>query len=214
MQPQTNLGPGAAASQMAGVTLTTMILIGIGVILAVLVIWWGAKKRRQRVAAERELVESGGVRDDNSSVAEADVTPVPPAAAVAPPPPSPAIEPVVAAPVAPALPPLEPEPTPTVATPPRPVAEPEVTRAQAASISSGDDLTQMKGVGPKLATRLNELGVRRYADIAALDPAAAEALDAQLGSFRGRLIRDRWIEQARFLAAGDRAGFEAAFGRL
>ncbi len=77
-----------------------------------------------------------------------------------------------------------------------------------------DDLTQMKGVGPKLATRLGELGITRYDQIAALSPSEADALDAQLGTFRGRLQRDRWIEQAGYLAAGDRAGFEAAFGRL
>jgi predicted flap endonuclease-1-like 5' DNA nuclease len=77
-----------------------------------------------------------------------------------------------------------------------------------------DDLTQMKGVGPKLAARLGELGITRYDQIAALSPSEADALDAQLGTFRGRLQRDRWIEQAGYLAAGDRAGFEAAFGRL
>ena len=50
--------------------------------------------------------------------------------------------------------------------------------------------------------------------LAALDQAEAEALDARLGPFTGRMNRDRWLEQARFLAAGDRAGFEAVFGKL
>lgn len=75
-------------------------------------------------------------------------------------------------------------------------------------------VTQLKGLGPKVAARLAELGVTTVGQIAALDDDAAHALDAQLGPFRGRLERDRWVEQARFLAAGDRAGFEAVFGKL
>ena len=35
-----------------------------------------------------------------------------------------------------------------------------------------------------------------------------------MGPFTGRMARDRWIEQARLLSAGDQAGFEAKFGRL
>ena len=65
-----------------------------------------------------------------------------------------------------------------------------------------------------LAERLTELGITTVGQLAALDAAEAEALDARLGPFTGRMKRDRWIEQARFLAAGDRAGFEAAFGKL
>jgi predicted flap endonuclease-1-like 5' DNA nuclease len=72
----------------------------------------------------------------------------------------------------------------------------------------------MKGVGPKLAERLNALGVTSFAQIAALTPEQAAALDAQLGTFQGRIHRDRWIEQAGFLARGDTAGYEAVFGKL
>ena len=52
------------------------------------------------------------------------------------------------------------------------------------------------------------------ARLASLDDDAAAALDAQLGNFAGRMARDRWIEQARLLTAGDRAGYEAIFGKL
>ena len=75
-------------------------------------------------------------------------------------------------------------------------------------------MTLLKGLGPKVAARLAELGITSVGQIAALSDDEAERLDAQLGAFSGRLARDRWIEQARFLAAGDRAGFEAVFGRL
>lgn len=75
-------------------------------------------------------------------------------------------------------------------------------------------VSQLKGLGPKVAARLGELGIANVGQIAALDHDAAQALDAQMGPFQGRLERDRWIEQARFLAAGDVKGFEAVFGRL
>ena len=90
----------------------------------------------------------------------------------------------------------------------------------AADVPSGplDDaeapLTTLKGLGPKIATRMNELGVATIGDLAALDDRAAADLDAQLGAFQGRMERDRWREQAQLLASGDRAGFEREFGRL
>ena len=75
-------------------------------------------------------------------------------------------------------------------------------------------MSTLKGLGPKLAARLGELGISTVGQVAALSPEQAAALDAQLGPFAGRMERDRWIEQARFLAAGDTAGFERVFGRL
>ncbi|MBV9841423.1 MAG: hypothetical protein JOY99_07835 [Sphingomonadaceae bacterium] len=77
-----------------------------------------------------------------------------------------------------------------------------------------DDLTRLKGLGPKAAALLGELGIRRYAQLAALDAAGIARVDAAMGNFKGRITRDRWIDQARFLAAGDIAGFEAQFGKL
>ncbi len=89
-----------------------------------------------------------------------------------------------------------------------------VKRDAATPVSADAPVTTLKGLGPKVAARLAELGFTTVGQIAALTDAQAEALDAELGAFRGRMSRDRWIEQARFLSAGDRAGFEAAFGRL
>lgn len=77
-----------------------------------------------------------------------------------------------------------------------------------------DDLQLLKGVGPKLATLLNQRGVTRFDQIAKLSAGQIEALDADLGAFRGRLARDQIVEQARYLARGDREGFESRFGKL
>ena len=78
----------------------------------------------------------------------------------------------------------------------------------------GDDLTRIKGLGPKLSTLLASLGVTRFAQIAAWTDADLAGIDAQLGSFAGRPARDQWIEQAKLLAAGDTAGYESRFGKL
>lgn len=107
-------------------------------------------------------------------------------------------------------PPAEP-PAAVAAAPPAPEA------MEAAERLSGDatyPLTTLKGLGPRAAAALNECGIASVADIAVLSPADAAAIDAQLGPLAGRLARDRWVEQARLLAAGDIAAFEATFGKL
>ncbi len=84
----------------------------------------------------------------------------------------------------------------------------------AAAIGEPDDLRKIKGIGPKLNTLLGELGVSRYDQIATWTAADVAEVDPYLGTFKGRITRDAWIEQAGFLAKGDIAGFEAKFGKL
>lgn len=62
-----------------------------------------------------------------------------------------------------------------------------------------DDLKLIKGVGPKLETMLNELGVYRFAQIAQFSASDLDWIDARLGMFKGRPLRDDWIGQARAL---------------
>jgi predicted flap endonuclease-1-like 5' DNA nuclease len=77
-----------------------------------------------------------------------------------------------------------------------------------------DDLQKLKGVGPKLAAMLNAMGLTRFEQIASLSPGQVEAIDADLGAFRGRMTRDRIVEQAHYLARGDLDGYRAHFGAL
>ncbi len=87
------------------------------------------------------------------------------------------------------------------------------TAAPAAPASGGDDLSRIKGVGPKLVALLHEMGVHSFADIAAWNDADIDRVDARLGRFQGRIRRDNWVEQARLLQTGDKAVYEAKFGR-
>jgi predicted flap endonuclease-1-like 5' DNA nuclease len=78
----------------------------------------------------------------------------------------------------------------------------------------GDDLEQLKGVGPKFAETLRALGFTRFEQIAGLSPTEVERLDSQVGAFGGRIARDRIVEQAAYLARNDIDGFEQQFGKL
>lgn len=79
--------------------------------------------------------------------------------------------------------------------------------------SGGDDLTRIKGLGPKLAAMLNGLGISSYSQIANWSEEEIDRIDSELGRFQGRIRRDSWVEQAKLLAAGDETGFSARFGQ-
>ena len=74
--------------------------------------------------------------------------------------------------------------------------QPETLTAPRGGVA--DDLKQLKGVGPKLEQLLNGLGIYHFDQVAAWTPAQVAWVDDQL-SFKGRIDRDGWIEQARAL---------------
>lgn len=83
-----------------------------------------------------------------------------------------------------------------------------------AAVGDPDNLELLKGVGPKLNALLVSLGVTRFDQIADWGADDVAEVDQHLGNFKGRVERDNWIDQARLLAAGDTAGFEAKYGAL
>ncbi|MFD1159404.1 50S ribosomal protein L21 [Roseovarius aestuarii] len=84
-----------------------------------------------------------------------------------------------------------------------PKAEPKkAAPKKAAKADAGaDDLKQLSGVGPALEKKLLEAGVTTFAQIAAWTEADVAAMDEKL-SFKGRIEREGWIEQAKELAKG------------
>ena len=222
-----------AADQMMPITVTHLVVIAVFAAIIVIAILWGMRLRAKRRAAERELDAIGQSRREAPGAAVAD--PDAPGAAIAAerrapveptdlpaPAPQPVQEPQHAAPAAPAAQSAAAEPiaSPSAPVPAEPAATPSAQPASPAPApapvpaNAASDLTTLKGLGPKVAAQLAELGITSIADLAALSPAEADRIDASLGTFQGRMARDRWVEQARLLAAGDRAGYEAKFGKL
>lgn len=80
--------------------------------------------------------------------------------------------------------------------------------------SAPDNLTLLKGVGDRFAAKLNEIGITRFQQIADWSTDQQAVADAQLGSFSGRIARDRLVEQAKLLAAGRVTEYEARFGKI
>jgi predicted flap endonuclease-1-like 5' DNA nuclease len=115
-------------------------------------------------------------------------------------------------------------PEPVMAPPPAPVPAPvaaPVAVAAAvtaigipAAVGKADDLLKVKGIGPKLNTLLHSLGITRFDQIAAWGAKEIGIVDGHLGAFKGRIVRDAWVEQAGLLASGAIAAFEAKFGKL
>ncbi|MEP9359344.1 helix-hairpin-helix domain-containing protein [Sphingomonas sp. KR3-1] len=140
----------------------------------------------------------------------AEIAPMPPAPTVEE---APAPEPLADEPIAAAA-PLDASPASLASDLAEPAHVEPAPVAPAPAAPATDELTRMKGVGPRLAEKLNSVGITSFAQLAALTPEEADALDAKLGDFQGRIHRDRWIEQAGFLAKHDIAGFEAVFGKL
>lgn len=71
--------------------------------------------------------------------------------------------------------------------------------AKAEAPAGADDLKKLSGVGPALEKKLLEAGVTSFAQIAAWTDADIAEFDEKL-SFKGRIEREGWVEQAKELA--------------
>ena len=78
-----------------------------------------------------------------------------------------------------------------------PAAKPaKKTEAKAEAPAAGaDDLTQLNGVGPAAAKKLNEAGIESFAALAALS-------DEQIAAIDTIKVKPEWVEQAKELAKG------------
>ena len=71
--------------------------------------------------------------------------------------------------------------------------------ADKTSDKSTDDLKKIEGIGPKIASTLNDAGILTYADLAASTP---EKISEIIADVRGNHVTDTWPTQAKLAAEG------------
>ena len=72
-----------------------------------------------------------------------------------------------------------------------------------------DDLSLIWGVADKMAEKLNAMGIWHFEQIAKWTPEESRGSKAKIDGFKGRVARDKWIEQAQKLASGWRPDSKA-----
>ena len=104
----------------------------------------------------------------------------------------------VAAPKAPKAPVVEAAPAVEEAAAPKAEAKPK-----AAAADKGDDLKKIEGIGPKIATLLNEAGINTFAELAAANADTVRDILEQAGSRYKMHDPTTWSKQAALAAAGE-----------
>jgi predicted flap endonuclease-1-like 5' DNA nuclease len=96
---------------------------------------------------------------------------------------------------------------------PAPVAKPAPPTAAKAAADDGparlsgprggkaDDLKEIEGIGPAMEKLVNEMGFYHFDQIAGWSDADVAWVDANMKNFKGRIVRDRWIAQAKLIVA-------------
>ena len=94
----------------------------------------------------------------------------------------------------------------------KPAAATKAAPAAAKPASSGkpDNLRRLVGIGPVNEKLLKAQGVTSFAQIAAWTAADIKRIEDVM-NFDGRIARERWIEQAKLLAAGNETEFAKQF---
>ncbi|MBM4187136.1 MAG: hypothetical protein FJ206_07470 [Gemmatimonadetes bacterium] len=77
----------------------------------------------------------------------------------------------------------------------------EIERASQSAPERQDDLKRISGIGPAIERLLGDLGIRSVRQIAAWSEDDVDAVARQLGAFRDRIRRDRWVDQAKAIVA-------------
>jgi len=90
--------------------------------------------------------------------------------------------------------------TSTAAKAQKPAPKREEKPAPASTTSAApDNLQEIKGIGGVLEKKLNAMGIERFEQIANWSEKDIAQVDEQL-NFRGRIQREKWVEQAQQLA--------------
>ena len=70
-----------------------------------------------------------------------------------------------------------------------------------------DDLKEISGIGLKIEEVLNGLGIYHFDQISNWNEKNLKWIDEHLLVFKGRAKREKWVEQAKILAAGGETDF-------
>jgi len=81
-------------------------------------------------------------------------------------------------------------------------ADKPAAKAAPKAKAANDDLTQLNGVGPAYAKKLNEAGITSFAQVAAWKAADLDALDADIPGIKAKAETGDWVKQAKDLAKG------------
>ena len=100
--------------------------------------------------------------------------------------------PITPAPTVPSSPASKASPT---VKPKRQPVDPKPVTISAPRDGQPDNLKQIKGIGPKIEASLNVMGIYHFDQIALWTKANIDWVDGQL-AFKGRIRRERWVDQA------------------
>ena len=102
---------------------------------------------------------------------------------------------------------VTPLPTPSAASSgPASKADPKPELLSSPRGGKGDELGLIWGVAEKLAEKLNGMGIWHFDQIAKWTPVNVAWFENEVPGFKGRVERDKWIEQCTKLASGWRPG--------
>lgn len=93
-----------------------------------------------------------------------------------------------------------PSPNPAPRRPPTHPRQPEALAAPREG--KADDLKVIDGIGPKIEAMLHAMGFYHFDQLANWTAEEIAWVDLQLTAFKGRMIREKWVEQARELLKG------------
>lgn len=74
-----------------------------------------------------------------------------------------------------------------------------------------DKLQRVSGIGPKIERTLHTLGIFHYDQMGGWTEDQVQWIESHL-KFKGRIAREKWLEQAKLLADGNEAEFARIYG--
>ncbi len=102
----------------------------------------------------------------------------------------------------------EPEP------PAKPIREEASAKKPAATEAEPDNLTKVRGIGPKFSALLNEHGISTFAQLAAMELEPLRTIVNESGISAASANEESWARQAELLAADDKEGLKAFIAEL